>query len=161
VPIIRLETVIDAPIERCFDLTRSVEAHIASTSRTKERAVAGVITGLLGMGDTVTWEAVHFWVKQQLTSKITQYDRPHLFTDKMVRGAFHSFTHTHEFRPAGRSTLMLDTFTYKSPFGPIGILADRLFLERYMRNFLKERALHLKRIAESDQAVVGSGCGDS
>jgi ligand-binding SRPBCC domain-containing protein len=154
VTVIRLETIINAPIERCFDLARSVEAHTQSTSRTREHAVGGVTTGLLVIGDIVTWEAVHFGIKQRLTSRITEYNRPHIFTDEMVRGAFHSFTHTHEFRSAEHSTLMLDTFTYISPLGFIGVLADKMFLERYMRNFLKERALYLKHKAESDQTIV-------
>lgn len=152
-PVISLQTTINAPIERCFDLARSVEAHIYSTSRTRERAVGGVTSGLLSLGDNVTWEAVHFGIKQCLTSKITRCDKPHVFTDEMVRGAFHSFTHTHEFRPAKNGTIMLDTFKYESPLGFIGVLADKFFLERYMRNFIKERALYLKKIAESDQTI--------
>ena len=44
--------------------------------------------------------------------------------------------------------LMVDTFRYTSPLGPLGVLADRLFLERYMRRLLAERAAFLKRAAE-------------
>ena len=57
----------------------------------------------------------------------------------MVRGAFHSFTHIHKFERAGGKTVMYDTFRFKSPLGPLGHLADRLFLERYMRTLLHER----------------------
>lgn len=105
-------------------------------------------TGLMENGDTVTWEAVHLGVRQRLTAKIIEMDRPHKFTDVMVKGAFHSFTHTHEFIESGTGTLMKDTFSYKSPFGIIGKIADRLFLERYMKNFITDRAKELKRIAE-------------
>jgi len=149
-PVIRLETHIDAPPERCFDLARDVEVHVDSTSRTRERAVAGVTSGLLGPGDVVTWEAVHFGRRQRLTARVTRFERPGLFEDEMVRGAFRSFTHRHEFRPAGGGgTLMVDTFRYRSPLGMLGVLADRLFLERYMRRFLAERAAFLKRAAEA------------
>jgi ligand-binding SRPBCC domain-containing protein len=149
-PTIRLETIINAPPEKCFDLSLSVEVHTRSTSKTNERAVGGVTTGLLGLGDSVTWEAVHFGIKQHLTSRITKYDRPAMFVDEMVRGAFQSFTHKHEFRRVGDRTLMLDTFDYKSPLGPLGVLADRLFLERYMRKLLTERAQYIKQVAERD-----------
>ena len=148
-PVIRLETFVQAPPERCFDLARDVEAHVGSTAGTGERAVAGVITGLLGPGDQVTWEATHLGVRQRLTSRITRFERPRLFEDVMVRGAFRSFTHTHEFRPVDGGTLMVDTFRYASPLGPLGVLADRLFLERYMRRLLADRAQYLKRIAEA------------
>lgn len=150
-PIIEYEIYVDAPIHICFDLTRNVEVHMETTAKTKERAIAGVTTGLMENGDTVTWEAVHLGVRQRLTAKIIEMDRPHKFTDVMVKGAFHSFTHTHEFIESGTGTIMKDVFSYKSPFGIIGKIADRLFLERYMNKFIADRAMELKRIAERKQ----------
>jgi ligand-binding SRPBCC domain-containing protein len=149
-PVIRIETRIRAPVEKCFDLARDVDLHVASASRTHERAVAGFTHGLLDDGDVVTWEAVHFGVKQRLTVRITRFDRPRMFEDEMVRGAFASLTHTHEFHPDGNATVMVDVFEYRSPLGILGVAADKLFLERYMTHFLKERAETLKYAAESD-----------
>jgi ligand-binding SRPBCC domain-containing protein len=68
-----------------------------------------------------------------------------------VRGAFASFTHCHEFHPDGDATLMVDLFRYTSPLGILGVLADKLFLERYMTRFLRERAAFLKQAAEFDR----------
>jgi ligand-binding SRPBCC domain-containing protein len=147
-PTLRIETWIDAPMERCFDLARSVDAHLASTSRTGERAVAGVTSGLLGLGDSVTWEARHFGVRQRLTSTITRFEPPHLFEDCMVKGIFASFSHVHEFVCARGGTTMIDVFSYRSPLGVLGRLADLLLVERHMRRFLEERASYLKRAAE-------------
>jgi ligand-binding SRPBCC domain-containing protein len=148
VPTIRLETFIGAPIERCFDLMRNVDAHAQSTFKTRERAVGGKISGLLGEGDEVTWEAVHFGVKQRLTARVTHCAPPHAFEDEMVRGAFKSFVHRHTFRQEAGGTVMVDDFTYRSPLGLLGVLADKLFLERYMRAFLNERARALKQMGE-------------
>ncbi len=148
VPIIIIETYIEAPVEVCFDFARNVEIHTKTTSQTKERAVGGTTEGFLKKGDEVTWEAIHFGVKQRLTAKISEMEEPQSFTDVMVKGAFHSFTHTHEFIENGNGTIMKDIFEYKSPFGIIGQLADKLFLEKYMRNFLVSRANELKKIAE-------------
>lgn len=44
---------------------------------------------------------------------------------------------------------MKDTFSYTSPLGILGVMADTLFLEKYMRNFIVNRANELKRIAEN------------
>jgi ligand-binding SRPBCC domain-containing protein len=151
--VIRIETEIHATPVRCFDLARNVEVHVASTAGTRERAVAGVTTGLLGHGDTVTWEAVHLGVKQRFTSRITRFEPPHLFEDEMVRGAFHSFTHLHEFRPFDAGTLMVDTVQYVAPLGILGRLANALFLKRYLRHFLKARADALKAMAEAPENV--------
>lgn len=111
--------------------------------------MGGVTTGLLELGDEVTWEAVHFGIKQRLTARVTRLERPRLLEDQMVRGAFHAFTHRHEFRPQNGGTVMVDTFAYTSPLGILGRIADVLFLERYLRRFLADRALHIKRVAES------------
>jgi len=150
-PIIKHDIFINAPIDICFDLARNVEIHTETSSKTKERAIAGVTVGLLEKGDTVTWEATHLKVRQKLTAEIIEMQKPYKFTDVMVKGAFHSFTHTHEFRESGSGTIMKDTFSYKSPLGILGIIADKLFLKKYMRYFIVHRAKELKRIAEKKQ----------
>jgi ligand-binding SRPBCC domain-containing protein len=81
-------TLIHAPLERCFDLSRSIDLHKVSTARTGEQAIAGVTSGLIGLGEEVSWRARHFGVWQQMTSRITAFDRPAYFQDTMVRGAF-------------------------------------------------------------------------
>ncbi|GIO28572.1 hypothetical protein J43TS3_31830 [Ornithinibacillus bavariensis] len=86
------------------------------------------------MGDTVTFEATHFGVKQKLTAKVIKMDKPHEFIDIMVKGAFHSFMHTHRFIEELDGTLMIDYFQYKSPFGVIGKIADRLFFGKIHEN---------------------------
>lgn len=148
-PVIGYQQLIKGPIELCFDLARNVDIHTETTSKTKERAVGGVTEGLLEEGDIVTWEAVHFGIKQSLTAKVTVMEKPNKFVDVIVKGAFHSFIHTHQFIEVSGGTLIIDTFQYKSPCGPIGVLVDTLFLEKYMRSFIISRAKVLKEITEN------------
>jgi ligand-binding SRPBCC domain-containing protein len=150
-PVIEYQLFIKAPVELCFNLARSVDIHTKTTAKTKEVAVDGVTEGLLEEGDTVTWEAIHFGIKQRLKAKVTLMEKPNKFVDIMVKGAFHSFVHTHKFIEKPGGTIMMDTFQYKSPFGPIGVLADKLYLEKYMRAFIVSRAKALKKIAENTQ----------
>jgi ligand-binding SRPBCC domain-containing protein len=149
VPTIRLETCIDASPDRCFDLSLSVDLHQHSVAHTHERPIAGVTSGMMKLGDTVTWEAVHFGIKQHLTTKITAYERPYRFTDEMLRGAFQEITHIHEFVPQPSGTLMIDRFTFRAPLGILGRLAETLFLTRYMKGLLLTRNRYLKQVAES------------
>lgn len=150
-PVIEHKQLIKAPIEVCFNLARDVNVHTQTTLKTKERAVGGVTKGLLEEGDSVTWEAVHFGIKQRLTAKVIFMEKPHSFVDVMVKGAFRSFIHIHQFDEESEGTTMIDHFQYKSPFGFLGVIADKLFLEKYMRRFIASRALELKRIAEKNQ----------
>jgi ligand-binding SRPBCC domain-containing protein len=149
-PVIELSTKIRAPIERVFDLSCSIDLHKTSTAHTGEQAVAGVTSGLIGLGEEVTWRARHFGVWQELTTRITQYTRPAHFRDSMVHGAFRRFDHDHFFAEREGVTLMRDVFDYDAPLGPLGRLADRLFLERYMRDFLIVRNRIIQEAAESE-----------
>jgi ligand-binding SRPBCC domain-containing protein len=151
VPVIELTTEIRAPIERIFDLSRSVELHMDSTAQTGEQAVAGVLSGLMDLGNEVTWRARHFGIWQRLTSRITMFERPFHFRDSMVRGAFRRFDHDHFFAPQGEITVMRDVFDFQSPFGILGRAVDRLFLTDYMRRFLLARCTLIKTVAESEQ----------
>ncbi len=149
-PKIVVVTVVRAPIDVVFDLSRSIEIHERGQVRKSERAIAGRTSGLIENGEFVTWEAVHFGVKQRLTSKVTKMERPIYFRDSMVSGAFKRFDHDHMFEKIeGGSAKMTDVFDYTSPLGILGRIADELFLERYMRKLLKERNLAIKEAAES------------
>lgn len=151
-PIIKLETKIHAPIQRVFDLSRSIDLHKISTKHTNEEAIAGVTSGLIGMGESVTWRARHFGVYQKLSSKITVFDSPNYFVDEMVKGAFKHFKHEHIFKTlSDGSTLMSDVFDYTSPLGFLGKVADKLFLQKYMTGLLEKRNLTIKEFAESDR----------
>src|ERR1700704_1903395 len=117
---IELKTPISAPVERCFDLSRNIDLHVASTQGTGERAIAGITTGLIGPDETVTWEGRHFGLTLTHTSLITAYDRPRHFQDSMLRGAFRSYTHDHFFEPYDGGTLMTDVMEFTAPLGPLG-----------------------------------------
>ena len=150
-PVIHLQTLIDAPRERVFDLARSIDAHQTSTPGTGERAVAGVTSGLLELNDDVTWEARHLGVKQRLKSRMTHLTRPDHFQDVMVEGAFKYMRHDHTFEDQGGKTLMTDRFEFGAPLGILGVLVERVFLTSYMRHFIVQRNQILQRVAESDE----------
>lgn len=149
-PLITLTTEIGAPPETVFDLARSIDLHIESTAQTREKAVAGRTTGLIGLGETVTWEATHFFVRQRITVRIERYDRPHHFRDSMVSGIFARFDHDHNFAPSESGTIMTDKFDFTSPLGPLGRLANWVLVTRHMRNLLVLRNQLIKSVAESD-----------
>ncbi|RDC62092.1 SRPBCC family protein [Adhaeribacter pallidiroseus] len=148
-PIIQLQTNIQAPKEVCFNLSRSIDLHIKSTEHTREKAVAGRTSGLIELNETVTWRAKHLCVWQNLTTKITEFKYPEYFVDEMVAGAFRFFRHEHYFETADEGTIMKDIFHFESPLSILGRLANTLFLTRYMHNLLIKRNQVIKETAES------------
>ena len=143
-----LDTIINASIENVFDLSRSIDLHIESTKQTGEQAIAGRTSGLIALGETVTWRAKHFGIWQNLTSKITDYNYPTFFSDEMINGAFKNFRHEHSFSVIENGTLMRDVFVFESPLGILGKIVNVLFLKKYMTDLLVERNRVIKNTAE-------------
>lgn len=146
------ETVIKTTPQKCFDLSRSIDFHKHSMSYSNEFPVAGKLTGLIEVGEFVEWEGTHPFVRQRLSSKITEMVKPHYFIDEMVNGAFRSFTHRHEVREIDKNTVMLiDDFRYKVPLGILGRIVNVLFLRRYMEKIIKQRSFATKSALESNE----------
>lgn len=151
-PVIELETVIKSSnIEIVFDLIRSIDLHQVSTKRTNEKAISGRTSGLIELGETVTWRARHLGFYQELTSIITDFDRPIFFADEMHKGIFKGFRHEHHLRRENDSVIIKDIFEYNAPLGWLGKIADVLFLKKYMRRFLLQRNQVIKEFAETDK----------
>jgi ligand-binding SRPBCC domain-containing protein len=108
------------------------------------------MSGLIELGEQVTWEGRHFGVRQRFTSKITAFDRPAYFQDSMVKGAFHSFIHDHYFEPVDGGTKMTDVLTFASPLGFVGAIVDRLVMSAYLRRMLVARNDVLKAALTQD-----------
>jgi ligand-binding SRPBCC domain-containing protein len=148
---IHLITEINAPIETIFNKSRNITVHIETASKTNEKAIAGRTSGLIELNETVTWQGIHFSLKLQHQSKITQMQFPNNFTDEMVKGCFKSFKHEHSFTHKNGITIMEDKLMYETPFRIFGKLFDRLFLKRYLSNFLTYRNEVLKTISEKSK----------
>lgn len=150
-PKIELTTYINSTIEICFDLATSIDLHKLSTSGTNEQAIAGTTSGLIKMNEYVTWEATHFGIRQQLTSKITTYNRPFHFRDEQIKGAFKCIKHDHYFKKNGNEIIMKDVFEFESPYGIFGQLFNKLILTKYLTKFLITRNNLIKDFAESEK----------
>jgi ligand-binding SRPBCC domain-containing protein len=150
-PTIHLTTFVAAPAERVFDLCRSIELHRKSMAHTHEEAIGGTTNGLIGLEDTVTWKAKHLLKTRILKSRIVAMTRPLSFTDEMMDGDFKSLRHEHHFKKIDNGTLLIDLFSFESPYGGLGRLANQLFLTRYMRKLLELRNQMIKEYAESEK----------
>ena len=148
-PIIKLQTPIKANRDIVFDLSRSIDLQSKYVTGSNEKAVAGRTSGLIRLDETVTYRGKHLSVRQNLTSRVIEFNRPNFFVDEMVQGAFKSLRHEHHFIATEEGTIMKDIFDFESPLGVLGKLANVLFLKAYMINFLKNRNKIIKEFAES------------
>ena len=149
---IRLTTHIKAGQQRCFDLSRSIDLQMRSMSKSRERAVAGVTSGLIDLGEEVTWEARHFGVKWRMTTRITESQPPGRFVDEMARGPFAMFRHEHRFEPTPSGTRMQDIVELKTRPALIRSIADPI-AAAYIRRLLLVRNEVIRHEAESSTGI--------
>jgi ligand-binding SRPBCC domain-containing protein len=148
-PLIQLSTFIKAPVQRVFDLSRSIDLHKISTAHSKEEAVAGTTNGLINVNETVTWQAYHLFKKRRFTSVISEMTMPEHFRDEMTEGDFVSFKHDHYFDAAGGGTIMSDIIKFKSPYNIIGVIFNQAYLTGYLKKLTVKRNECIKLYAES------------
>ncbi|WP_307359057.1 SRPBCC family protein [Microbacterium murale] len=134
-----LERVIRATPAEVFGAALDPGLHVESMARYGEIMVKGPAGGAFNEGSSVTWRARHFGLPFHLTSIVFDIDPPRRFCDRQTKGPFAAFHHEHVFEEHPEGTLMRDTVTFRSPFGPIGSLVDRLFMGEYMRRLIDER----------------------
>lgn len=150
-PIIRCETGVQAPAARCFDLARSVDLHVDSSTEIGARAIGGRRGGLSGRGDVTVWSARFFGLRFAMSMRLEDFAFPNRFTDRMTCGLLRRFTHVYRFDPLpdGGCT-MSDELLVEAPFGWFGRLVEAFYLSRRMRGLVRRRLEHIKQVAEGD-----------
>lgn len=148
---IRLITKINAPIQTVFDLARNIDIHQQSTAQSNEKVIAGRTSGLIELGETVTFRGKHFGFYLKHQSKITEMETPNYFVDEMIKGHFKFFRHEHSFVTQNGTTAMIDFLQYETPLGILGKLFNKLLLTKHLTDFLLKRNEMLKNLAEKQQ----------
>ncbi|PXY41898.1 cell division protein [Flavobacterium cheongpyeongense] len=146
---INLTTKINASKKAVFDVSRNIDIHQQSASKSNEKAIAGITSGLINLNETVTWRGKHFGFYLTHKSRITAMDFYDYFVDEMEKGKFKTFRHEHFFEEKNGVTIMTDQLQYETPFSIIGKLFDALFLKKHLIGFLIVRNKMLKKTAEN------------
>lgn len=148
---LRLETLVNAPPAICFDLSRDIDLHTTSMARSRERAVAGVTSGLIGINEEVTWEARHFGRSWRVTSRVTEFEPNFRFVDEMIEpGPFAHFRHEHVFEPVDGGTSMIDQVDMSVRYSLVRLPGDAV-AKWYLLRLLGQRNAVIKKVAESDR----------
>ena len=139
---------VDAPIERCFLLSTSIELVQRTLGM---RVVSGKTSGLVEMGDQMVWAGWKFGFPQVHETLITAYRRPNFFQDTMGRGRFKTFAHDHSFTEIDGKTLLHDKVRFSMPLGIAGRMVATRVMVPHIARLLQRRFQLLKRVAESDE----------
>ena len=146
---IHLTTFIAAPIERVFDLSRSISLHKISSAHTNKEAIGGITSGLINKNETVTWRAKHLFKIRYFTTRISEMQSPNFFIDEMQKVDFKSLKHEHHFKKIDNGTIMIDILNFESPYGIIGKWFNKIYLKNILQKFIVQRNIVIKDYAET------------
>lgn len=94
----------------------------------------------MGAGAKIEYRLSLFGVPFGWRTVIASYDPPHAFVDEQERGPYAVWHHEHRFEElAGGQTKMIDRVTYAPPLGPLGAVANALFVRRTLERIFDYR----------------------
>lgn len=76
---------------------------------------------------------------------ITGYDPPHSFVDEQLRGPYDFWHHTHTFRAVEGGTEVGDRVVWAVGMGPIGAIANALYVRRSVEKIFEYRKIAIDR----------------
>lgn len=138
---------INAPIDRCFLLSTSIELVQRTIGLTP---VSGKTSGLIVDGDQLVWRGWKFGVPAMHETLITGYDRPVFFQDTMGRGRFSRFQHDHHFQEIDGHTVLWDIVRFSLPLGAPGRMVGKLVVVPHVLKLMMARFELIRQLAEGD-----------
>ena len=98
----------------------------------------------MGKGALIRYRLTVHGVPVSWLTEITEWDPPHRFVDEQIKGPYAKWHHTHTFEAlADGGTLMRDVVRYRIGFGPLGVLANRLLVQRDVEAIFDFRAARI------------------
>jgi hypothetical protein len=102
----------------------------------------------------------YFPFRGSWTARIIEFEWLHHFRDLQVSGPFDSFDHTHSFREslqnAKSGTVIHDRVVYQVGTGPLGVIANGLFVRSMLRQmFAYRHAATARELSDSYTVLRG------
>ena len=85
-------------------------------------------------------------IKMDWITEITQVRDKEYFIDEQRSGPYAMWHHFHKIEPVEGGVLMRDVVSYKPPFGPVGNLANKLFIGKQLNKIFEYRRQALEKL---------------
>ncbi len=148
---------IDRPPQAVFDFfaARKNLARISSAEFAEQ--VLGDVEIPLSAGAQLTVQTKRASsAAKTMTTEISDWSAPNGFTEKQIVGPFAAWTHRRKFTPFQTGTLLSEIIEYSpSAGGPLGALADKIWLGKRLDAFFNGRQQEAKRLLEQFGRIKG------
>ena len=153
-PTVEFETTVAAPLEAVWTFFQDVRTSLPALTAPSEGVTVESVDGPMAAGCRIVLGVNSPLGRARWVAKIVEHVPPHAvvfgeearFVDEQESGPFRYWRHAHEFEAQGaKSTRMVDRVTYRAPFGPIGWVADRVYLRRKLAALFRYRHDQLRK----------------
>lgn len=120
---LKVETLLDGPVERLFEFFSDAGNLEAITPPSLKFTIITPKPIAMHRGTLIDYRLRIGGVWMRWRTEITEWDPPHAFTDTQLQGPYRSWTHRHSFEPWGDRILMRDHVRYQLPLFPFGEIA--------------------------------------
>ena len=142
-PTFNSQLTVAASIEAVWDRFQDVETFLpALTPPEQGLEIKHALPLPPQVGTTLKMTMAGLFGRIQWTAKYVEFAPPHgtitgteaRFVDEQTTGPFKRWTHTHEFVAVdSQTTRCIDHIDYAAPLGPLGWIADLVFIRRKLR----------------------------
>jgi ligand-binding SRPBCC domain-containing protein len=136
--VLRATTIVDAPLASVFAYFSRAENLGAITPRAMDFRIEATVPPI-EPGARIDYRVRVGGIPLRWRTRIAAWEPTRRFVDVQERGPYRTWWHEHTFRPDGDRTVMEDRVYYAPPFGPLGRLANRLFIVPQLRRIFAYR----------------------
>ena len=154
-PVLSFEITLSAPIERVWQFHEDVATALPLLSPPEARVEVESADLPVRVGSRITITARGpLGRRLRWVAKITAHRPPGAggaygaeFADEQESGPFAAWLHEHVFEEDGpEATRLTDRVTYRVPLGPLGVVADHLFVRRQIVQMFRHRHQALSQV---------------
>ena len=154
-PVLTFEITLPAPIDRVWQFHEDVPAALPALSPPESgvKVESADLPARVGSRIVITARGP-LGLRIRWVAKITAHRPPRAggaygaeFADEQESGPFAAWLHQHVFEEVGPcATRVTDRVTYRVPLGPLGVVADHLFVRRRLVAMFRHRHRALARV---------------
>jgi len=131
---------IDLPLDRAFEFYGDADNLERITPPWLDFVITTPKPIEMGAGTLLDYRLRLHWVPIRWQTRIVEWEAPRRFVDVQAKGPYSLWEHTHSFEADGpEATIIADRVRYSIPFGPLGEIANRLFVQRDLRRIFDYR----------------------
>lgn len=143
---LRREVLVPAPIDEVFEFFSDPANLARITPKSLGFKNLTPDAGPMSAGLRIAHQIKVFGIPQRWETLIEEFDPPHGFVDRQERGPYKYWRHRHSFEEAPGGTLMRDHVEYEVPFGPLGVIANRLIVARQLKHIFDYRGRKIRKL---------------